>query len=488
MVKRLNRQTTKHMKKTMKRLYFAIGVMIIPAWMQAQVELNLQKCRDLALEYSKTMAIASQQKDKASFDRKAYRANYLPRISATGMYFYKPGALEYGLSGGYLPTFAPGPDGTMVPNLKLDGAGQPIIGPDGNPVFNQYALMPDMNLELGLEGVGMAGLQLEQPIYMGGKIRTANQMAQIGESIANENIRMNKANTITESDEAYWQYVSVKEQLAAAERYQTLLKGLVKNLTDAYETGMSNRNDLLKAQVKLNEASLMVQKATNGLALSRMNLCRVIGFPLQAEVTVNDSLTLLTAAPAMQTAQTLTNRPEYQMLEKEINLKSKEVDLVRADFLPQVGVSASYSYFNGVQLNGVKASDNSFSALASVKIPLFNWGEGRNKVHAARAVQQMSQLKLEQAQEMMELEIAQAHFNLKDALARVEMTMLGLEQADENLKVSKDQYELGMETLTNHLEAQAQWQKAHADLIEAKGDFKINETRYLKSIGILDRQ
>ena len=488
MVKRPNRKTTKQMKKIMKRLYIAIIVLIIPAGMQAQVELNLQKCRDLALEYSKTMAIATQQKEKASFDRKAYKANYLPRISATGMYFYKPGALEYGLSGGYLPTFSPGPDGTMLPNLKLDGAGQPIIGPDGNPVFNQYALMPDMDLELGLEGVGMAGLQLEQPIYMGGKIRTANQMAQIGESIASENIRMNKANTITEADEAYWQYVSVKEQLAAAEKYQALLKGLVKNLTDTYETGMSNRNDLLKAQVRFNEASLMVQKANNGLELSRMNLCRVIGFPLQAEVAVNDSLPMLTSTQMMQSAESLNNRPEYQILEKEMNLKSKEIDLVRSDFLPQIGVSASYSYFHGVQLNGIKASDNSFSALASVKIPLFNWGEGRNKVHSAKAMEQISQLKLEQARELMELEMAQAHFNLKDAQARVEMTMLGLEQADENLKVSKDQYELGMETLTNHLEAQAQWQKAHADLIESKGDLKISETHYLKAIGVLDRQ
>ncbi len=472
----------------MKRLYIAITILTFPALMQAQVDLNLEKCRDLALEYSKKMAIATQQKEKASFDRKAYKANYLPRLSATGMYFYKPGALEYSLSGGYLPTFSPAADGTMVPNLKLDNTGQPIIGTDGNPVFNQYALMPDMDLELGLEGVGMAGIQLEQPIYMGGKIRTANQMAQIGESMASENIRLNKANTITETDEAYWQYVSVKEKLASAEKYQALLNGLVKNLKDAYETGMSNRNDLLKAQVKYNEASLMVQKAHNGLELSRMNLCRVIGFPLQAEIAVNDSLSTLSASPVVPTAETLINRPEYQLLEQEMNLKSKEVNLARADFLPQVGVSASYSYFHGVQLNGVNASDNSFSALASVKIPIFNWGEGRNKVHAARAVEQMSQLRLEEAHELMELEMAQARFNLKDAQARVEMTLLGMEQADENLKVSQDQYELGMETLTNHLEAQAQWQKAHADLIEAKGDCKISETRYLKAIGVLDKQ
>lgn len=41
------------------------------------------------------------------------------------------------------------------------------------------------------------------------------------------------------------------------------------------QTGMASTNDLLKAQVKENEAELLVSKATNGLALSSMNLCRV---------------------------------------------------------------------------------------------------------------------------------------------------------------------------------------------------------------------
>lgn len=473
---------------SMKRLFFAITIITLPVFMQAQVDLDLQKCRELALEYSKKMAIATQQKNKATFDRKAYKANYLPRLSATGLYFYKPGALDYSLSGGYLPTYTPGADGALQPNLLLDGGGQPIIGPDGNPVFKQYAYMPDMELELGLEGVGMAGLQLEQPLYMGGKIRTANQMAEIGEAIAHENIRLNTANTITEVDEAYWQYVSVKEKLSTAQKYQSLLQQLVKNLTDAYETGMSSRNDLLKARVKYNQASLMVQKANNGMALSRMNLCRVVGLPLQAEIHVQDTLPVLPSSETIQAAASLENRPELHMLEKDVALKSKEINLVRSDFLPQVGVSASYSYFSGVQLNGVNASDDSFSALASIKIPIFNWGEGRNKVKAAKAMHQMSQLKLEEAQELMELEMAQARFNLKDARARVEMTLLSMEQAEENLKVSQDQYELGMETLTNHLEAQAQWQEAHAELIDAKADLKVSETRYLKAIGLLDQE
>ena len=53
------------------------------------------------------------------------------------------------------------------------------------------------------------------------------------------------------------------------------------------------------------------------------------------------------------------------------------------------------------------------------------------------------------------------------------------------LKKPKKTPEVGMETLTNYMEAQAQWQKAWSDWIEAKAELRVNETYYLKSTGRL---
>ena len=48
-----------------------------------------------------------------------------------------------------------------------------------------------------------------------------------------------------------------------------------------------------------------------------------------------------------------------------------------------------------------------------------------------------------------------------------------------------NQYKVGMESLTNLLEAQAQWQEAQTQWVEAKAALKMSETQYLKSIGRL---
>ena len=452
-----------------------------------EIVLNLQKCREMAVENSKKMQVAAEQQKKAGYDWKSYRANFLPKISGSGLYAYMHKKMNYKIDGGYLPVYQSSDVGQAIPlnSMQLGPDGKPVMGADGLPLFKQYAFLPDIELALGLRNVYSVGVMLEQPVYMGGKVRSAFKMASIGKEMAELNVHSSRAQVLTESDEAYWQYVRVKEQLKSAEKYLEVVSELVKNVTDAIETGMASQNDLLKAQVKQNEAELLVSKANNGVALSRMNLCRVIGVDLYSQVDVNDSLCAESTLNLLDMGNDITARPEYNLLEKQVELKSKEVALTRADFLPQLGVSASYAYGDGISLNGESDGVASFAAVASLKIPIYHWGEGRNKVKAVKAEQEMARLQQEELSQMMQLEVAKTRFNVEDAAARVKMTEKSLSQAEENLQVSRNRYEVGMETITNYMEAQAQWQKAWSDAIDARAELRLSETYYLKATGKL---
>ena len=52
--------------------------------------------------------------------------------------------------------------------------------------------------------------------------------------------------------------------------------------------------------------------------------------------------------------------------------------------------------------------------------------------------------------------------------------------------MSENQYEVGMENLTNLLEAQAQWQQGWSEWVDAKAALKLCESEYLKAIGKLE--
>ena len=101
-------------------------LIFFPGVLSAQVELDLQLCREMAIRNSKEMEIADRQHRKAMFDTKSYRADYLPKLSAVGVGFYNQKKYNYKLKGGYLPKMCirdspyqlHGSTGTMAEGLE----------------------------------------------------------------------------------------------------------------------------------------------------------------------------------------------------------------------------------------------------------------------------------------------------------------------------------------------------------------------------------
>jgi outer membrane protein TolC len=377
--------------------------------------------------------------------------------------------------------------GLLEPNILMNPVtGEPVTGPDGNPVFNMYAWMP---LNKSLSGAWLAGIALEQPLYTGGKISAGNKMADIGIHMAGENKTLQQINTIYEADNAYWTYISVTQKVKLAEQAEDMLAELVEKARNAEEVGMSSRNDLLKAQVEYNNAKLDLQKAKNGLELSRMNLCRITGLPFNTAITAVDTIIPVTPPDrVVAETETFSERPEYKLLEKNLDLKEQQVRMAKADFLPTAGVKAGYNHIGGIEFSGTDFSNTSLNVLASVSIPLFHWCEGMKKISSAKIDREISELELEKNKQLLQLEAEQSRLNLQLAWERIRMNETALYQAEENLKVTRDNYDVGMETITELLIAQTQWQKAFSELIDSKADFKIKETAWLKATGKLINQ
>ena len=93
---------------------------------------------------------------------------------------------------------------------------------------------------------------------------------------------------------------------------------------------------------------------------------------------------------------------------------------------------------------------------------------------------------LDRTKELVVLEMHQSIFNLKEALVKLNFTLEALEQSEENLALETNRLSVEVATTTDLLNAQSQWQKAHADYISAKVNVKINEAKYYKSIGALN--
>ena len=446
----------------------------------AQDTLTLARCREMALAHNKQIAIAAQNQDKASALVKAYRANFLPKVSATGLAYYSGTDHNLQVPVGDVQLFDPDQLAAGIPPTL-----QPIMG-QLKPMLDQFATVsiPDLNLALNMNNSYLAGVQAVQPLYMGGKVVAGYKMAKAGKDLSELNRHLTEAEVIVQADEAYWMYVRACELKKSAEKYREVVAELQRVVDNAQAVGLKSQNDAMKVQVKLNEADLQLLRADNGVRLARMNLCHVAGMPLLSEVTL--PATFDDNPPLTDTAADITTRPEYAMLGKQIEMKQQERNLTRSDFLPRVGVTGAYRYAYGLRLNDqVMLRDGGFSAMVSVSIPLWQWGEGINKVKAAQTDIKIMQLQREDATEQMQMEALQTLNAYEEARMEVRLTTQSLAQAEENLQTSRHHYEAGMETLADYLEAQTLWQKAACDLINARATLRLSETRYLKAAGRL---
>lgn len=431
--------------------------------------LTLQQCRAMALKQNKSMEAATHQEKYAHHTALSFRANFLPNFELNGMGAYSNIDGSFGMAGGNLPTFLP------------DAAGQPI--PNGG-----FAYFPGMNLNYKLGWMYTGGISVEQPIYMGGKIRTAYRIARLGRQMALANRKLTEAEVLLESDQAYTLVVKAQEMLEVARSYNLLLEELKKNVESAVRHGLKPKNDLLKVQVKLNESELNIRRAENGLRLAKMNLCHCIGLPLISEVEIDSRLpevpdrSQLAASPTSD----ITQRPEYALLQHQEEIARQQVKLQQSEMLPQVGVRGSYDYLHGVEVNDRTLFDKgAFTALLNVKVPLFHFGERIHKVRAAKAKWQQTQAERENLNEQMTLELTQAANNLDEARLELAISERSLLQADENRRVSRSQYDAGTEPLSDLLEAQLMWQQAWQTHVESRSQIYLKYVEYLKAAGRL---
>ncbi len=343
-----------------------------------------------------------------------------------------------------------------------------------------------MNYKIGT--IYTAGVQVEQPLYMGGKIRAAYKMSVLGKEMARLNETLTATEVILQTDKAYVMLIKAKEMKKVAEKYHALLSELSKNVNSAYKHGMKPQNDVLKVQVKLNDSELSLRKADNALRLATMNLCHHIGRPLTDVIDISDEFPQVEEAFQMQTSD-ITARPEYGIVNKQVAIAEQEVKLNRSELLPHIGVRGSYDYMHGLEINDATfMKQGAFSVFLNVSVPLFHFGERVNKVKSAKLKLEQARLEQESVNEKMMLELMQAANNLDEARLETRLAERSLAQAEENMKVSGKQYEVGLETLSDYLEAQMLWQQAFQTHVDAHFQQYITYIAYLKAAGMLQTE
>lgn len=456
---------------------------------------SLEQFRAMALKNNKQLMISRERINQAQYQKKEAFAAYLPGIDFNGGYIYNQRKLSIFDSDQLLPvkSFDLASQSYQFDVVKNPVTGAPITGPNGQPVPSQVALIPKEAMTYDIHNVFFGAITLTQPVYMGGKIVAMNAITKAAERAARD-MHINEAeNVIYAVDAAYWQVVSLKAKEKLAVSYVALLESLDRDVHLMLDQGVATRSDVLSVDVKLNAAQVDLTKVQNGLVLSRMALAQVCGLPVNTAFRLADEDSDVPVpaegiAPAggYNMEQVYANRSDLRALAQGVEVAKQQKRVALSTMLPTVAVVGSYEVSNPNMYDGFKKRfKGAFSVGAMVSIPLWHWGGDYNKYRAARSVEAQRELELDNARELVNLQVNQASFKTQESYKTYRMTQTNLEKADENLRTATIGFREGVATADNVMEAQTAWLKAHSEQIDAMIDVQLCQTYLSKVLGTL---
>lgn len=494
----------------MNKLYTIFVLMGTLLPVHAQTMLSLDSCRAMALRNNKQLNVAKLQQDVARNTRKSLRTKYLPKVDAIGGYQFiskeisllndqqKAGFANLGTNfsnglGTNLSTMIGGlvQQGVLSPQMAQQlGSMMQNLGATISQAGNAIGNSINEALKTDTRQVWAGTVMVKQPIYMGGAIIAANNIADINEQMAANDLSRRTQTTLYDIDHAYWLVVSLRQKQKLANSYQNLVKKLSSDVHKMIEQGVATRADGLKVDVKVNEADMQVTQAENGVALAKMLLCQLCGLPLDENIQLADeNAELLSPGMTIEADQAIditTTRPELRLLQNAVDISKQNTRLIRAAYLPHVALTGGYFISNPNMFNGFQRKfSGAWNVGLIVQVPVWNWFEGVYKVRATRTATSIAELTMSDAQEKIELQIAQSRFKVKEANKKLAMALKNISSAEENLRSANLGFKEGVMESTEVMAAQTAWQKAQSQKIEAEVEVKLAQVNLNKALGIL---
>lgn len=410
---------------------------------QAQVY-TLEECKQKAIENNVKTKNSKLDIEAARWEKKEVFTKYFPSISASGTAF------------------------------KAD---DPLIA--AGITIPQMGTLPVELLEDGLIGMVTA----VQPVFVGGKIVNGNKLAQIAVDAAELQHDLSKEEVLHKTEKYYWQIVSLKEHLSTLNSVDSLLIRIHNDVNKAVEVGVVSNNDLLKVELQQNEIASSRLQLDNLLILSKMLLAQYIGTPM-------DSLQRMDVAYFgaeerknlfsyhISNEECLSRLVSYRLLDKNIEASKMHTRMKRGEYLPTVGVGASYANENLLGQN-----TNHGVAFATVSIPITDWWGGAHALKKKRIEECKAINEKDDLSQQLILKMQQTWNSLQEAEKQITLAESAVKQASENMRINQDYYNAGTSSVSDLLDAQTLYRQSCNRLTTAQINYKLKLSEYLFATG-----
>ncbi len=378
----------------------------------------------------------------------------------------------------------------LLPSLKFGGAYTRLSSvpsfevtiPLPPPAPNHFVLSPAILDNYNLR------VSLQQPLFTGWKVQSAVDAADYTAQATQKDYEKDKADLVFNVKNAYWNLSKALELQKVVDENVAQLKAHVNDAQSWLSQGIITNNDVLKVQVQLSEAQLRQIDARNAVQLARIALNNVIGIPLETRVNLTSSLDHKPQefAPLPDLVrQAQERRADIEAMKYRVKAGEAGVTLAASNWFPQIYLTGNY-YFNRPNQRFqpvVDAFKDTWDLGIGVSFDIWNWGTAVHETDQARAQLSQAQDGLSQLEDAIALDVTANYLNLARAKERIAVARDGVQQAEENYRITDNKFKQGLSVNTDLLDAEVALLQARTSYTQALTDFELAEASLERSLG-----
>lgn len=421
----------------------AVGALLLGSWARAE---SLDEAWAQALQRDHGLAAVRGEADAARLDAAAARAQRWPTLAVGGTYTKLDDA----------------------PAFDFSFTGLPVTAPE---IFRH-------------DEVAMGAATLSVPIFTSGRITSGIRAAEAQSRGASEAASGAEADVKLAVADAYVGVLRAQKALAVADSNVASLQSLANDVGSMFERELVPKNDLLAVQVALADAQQARLRAANGFELARADYNRRLGEPMSRPCDLSESLPAVAGLPEdvdALIAKALEQRTELKALAARADAYHALARSERARVLPQLTLNGGYNYLQNQFLD----DEEFLSAGVGFQWALFDGGQARKRAAALDRNGQATEDRRRDAESLISLQVRQAWLSLVEAQDRVKVSTTAVEQAEENLRIAREQYGAGLGTQTQLLQAETLRVGALGNRDNATLDVGLARLRLARAVGAL---
>lgn len=421
----------------------------------APQELTLKDAINYALENKADAKKAKLSVENSEYQIEEVRSRALPTITANGNLTYNP-------------------------ILQLNALPGDFFGAPGTTI-----LAP-----LGQEWVSTAGVNLNQAIF-DMSVFTGLKAARSTREFYQVNAQLTEEQVIERVANNYYQVYVQRQQLAVIDSTYNNTAKVRDIIKGQYDNGLAKKIDLDRMNVNLSNINTQRVQLKNALQLQENALKFYMGMPIATPIILPETEFSVTPLNMSETPNT-TNRTEYQVLKKQEQLLYYNKKAIQAEYYPKLSLSAGYNYIGqgpdlpwfGKPADGIYWSDYS-SIAANISIPIFNGFGTRARVRQATIELKNIEEDLKDTKLSLDLAFENAKTQINNSIVTINNQRENVKLAQEVLDNTQNNYQNGLATLTDLLDAETSYIEAQNNYTSALLDFKLAEVQLIKAKGEL---